>query len=458
VDRETSSRHETLDVTLDRTLAGESRVFLRAATFDEARQNGTALQVNDTRIRQVAAGADASGRAGALWLRAFLLDETYHQTFSAISSDRSAETLTRAQRVPSRAGGLAVQWSKGFGSHHLVAGLEGREVRGSDEEDVFGGGGVRFAGARGRQRSGALFVEDLWTAGSRLLVDAGLRADGWRNLDASLSSGPTAETASSRPLADRSEGAVSPRVTALFRLGKAFALTAAGYRSFRAPTLNELYRTFRVGNVLTNANESLRSERATGAEVGGILTAAGGRATARASLYWMEIEDPIANVTISSTRSLVTRQRQNLGRSRAFGLELDGGARLSDSLAVSAGYLYADSTVLRFPADPSLEGRRTPQVPRHQATLQVRYGRVEGLLLALEGELVGRAYEDDVNSLPLSGYATFGARASCPLTRALEVFVAGENLLDRRYDVGRTPVRTLGPPLSLRAGVHVHLE
>jgi outer membrane receptor protein involved in Fe transport len=458
VDREANSRHEALDVTLDRTAGADSRFFLRAATFDEARRNGTALQVNDTRLRQVAAGADASGRAGDLRVRAFLMDETYHQTFSAISLDRTAETLTRAQRVPSTAGGLSVQWSKGYGAHRLVAGFDGREVHASDEEDVFGARGATFSGANARQQSGAVFLEDLWTANPRLTIDAGVRADGWRNFDAELSRGPTQPEAFARPLPDRSETAVSPRASALYRLAPAVALTAAGYRSFRAPTANELYRTFRVGNVVTDANENLTAERASGGEIGAILTPAGERAILRANVYWTEIQDTIANVTISSTPELVTRRRENLGRTRARGIELDWAWRASDALAVSGGYLYADSTVERFPVEASLEGKRIPQVPRHQGSLQVRYGRPGGLLLAVQAQLVGRAYEDDQNALPLSGYADFDARASVPVTPAVDVFVAAENLFDRRYEVGRTPVRSLAPPRSVRGGVRVHLD
>ena len=37
----------------------------------------------------------------------------------------------------------------------------------------------------------------------------------------------------------------------------------------------------------------------------------------------------------------------------------------------------------------------------------------------------------------------------------LSAFVAGENLLGRRYEVGRTPVLTVGPPRLLRLGLRL---
>ncbi len=43
---------------------------------------------------------------------------------------------------------------------------------------------------------------------------------------------------------------------------------AAGYTGFRVPTLNELYRPFRVGNAVTEANAQLDPERLLGGELG----------------------------------------------------------------------------------------------------------------------------------------------------------------------------------------------
>jgi len=52
----------------------------------------------------------------------------------------------------------------------------------------------------------------------------------------------------------------------------------------------------------------------------------------------------------------------------------------------------------------------------------------------------------------LGRYFSLDALASRRLARRLEMFVAAENLLNRRYAVGRTPVTTIGPPLLARFG------
>ena len=49
------------------------------------------------------------------------------------------------------------------------------------------------------------------------------------------------------------------------------------------------------------------------------------------------------------------------------------------------------------------------------------------------------------------------ALLSVPLAETIELFVAGENLIGGRYEVGRTPVLTLGPPRGVRAGARFHI-
>jgi outer membrane receptor protein involved in Fe transport len=455
VDRAVSSRHEALDFAVERGAPGEDQYFLRGSTFVESRENGTPLQTNDTRIGQLTAGADWSGDAGIFSLRGYALDERYHQVFSAIGAGRASETLTRRQTVPSWAGGVAGQWSRTFGAHRLVAGLEGREVSGASEETIFSGATSSIADAGGKQGTGAFFVEDVFSATPRLVLTAGLRADAWRNFDAFRRTGPDRSRLSTTPLADRSETAWSPRVSLLFRRGSAVSLTASAYRSFRAPTLNELYRDFRVGNALTLANDALGAERLQGGEAGVLLSR--GDLFVRANLFWMEVEDAIANVTLSVTPSLITRQRENLGRLRSRGVELDVETRLSDAVSLSAGYLYADSTVRSFPENPALVGNRVAQVPRHQGTLDARWRLGARARVALRARFAGDQFEDDQNTLSLSGFATLDAVVAVTLARGVEVFAAGENLFDRRYPIGRTPVTTLGPPRSGRAGVRLRL-
>src|SRR4029077_14193638 len=107
------------------------------------------------------------------------------------------------------------------------------------------------------------------------------------------------------------------------------------------------------------ANPSLGPERPSGFEIG----ARSG--PLRVTLFDMTVTNTIANVTLSSTPSLITRQRQNFGSSRSRGVEIDFARALTNGWSATAGYQFADATLS--------SGARTPQVPRNQATLQLAY-------------------------------------------------------------------------------------
>jgi outer membrane receptor protein involved in Fe transport len=219
--------------------------------------------------------------------------------------------------------------------------------------------------------------------------------------------------------------------------------------------LNELYRPFRVGNVLTVANSDLGAERATGREAG-VLAGLGDSISVRATAFDMHATDTVANVTLSTTPALITRQRQNLGEIRSKGVEVDGEARLGSRLVLAAGVTFLDTRVLAAP-DPVLVGKRVPQVPRRQGGAQIRYDDPNGFTFGVQARFSASQYDDDLNSLQLGGYWALDALFGHSLNEWVGFFLAGENLTDAEYDVGRTPLRTVGPPRTIRGGLRVRL-
>src|SRR5581483_8582185 len=225
---------------------------------------------------------------------------------------------------------------------------------------------------------------------------------------------------------------------------------------FRAPTLNELYRTFQQGNTRTLNNPQLRAERLTGAETGIRATGLNNKLELRGTVFWADIVDPITNVTIDPNSNPVLRQRQNLGRTRSIGTELDGRLRWTDAVQISAGYQYTHATVVD--SSPQLIGLNVPEVPRHQFTWEVRYWNPSRLMLSLQGRYSGLQFDDDRNTLALDHYFVMDVFAGRRLGGGLEVYFAAENLLDQRYAVALTPtaaaaIMSLGPPFLARAGV-----
>ena len=192
----------------------------------------------------------------------------------------------------------------------------------------------------------------------------------------------------------------------------------------------------------TLANESLGAEHLSAIEFG---VRSG---PIRLTLFSMSTDDAIANVTLSSSPTLITRQRQNLGSSRSRGAELDAEQRLSDRWRLSAGYLFCDAVV----TTGGLAGKRLPQVPRNTATLQLAFTPTRGSA-GVQARWSSMQFDDDVNQFPLRGYAVADLFASYPVATRLEAVIAIENATNRRVEVSATPVLTLGTPRTIRVGV-----
>jgi outer membrane receptor protein involved in Fe transport len=392
-------------------------------------------------------------------LRAFGDAGSYNQVFSSIAPDRNSEALVDLQHVPDQVIGTTAQWIHSLNaSNTLVAGVDFSQVIGSSDEALFSGPNqARDSG--GRQQRIGWFGEDIFHRGSWNLV-FGARVDDWKNHRGSVLTTPNSGTPTGTQYPPRSDLALSPRLSVLRSLGDRVAVTGSIYRAFRAPTLNELYRTFRVGNVSTLNNPSLTAERLTGAEAGMRVALLDQRLHLRGTYFWSDIVDPVTNVTLSSTPTLITRQRQNLGRTRSRGLELDGTLRLNSVMQAYAGYTFTGATVLQYPGNPGgidLVAKDVPQVPRNGFTWGLFYSGFSRWSLSVSGRFVGQQFDDDQNQLVLHRFYTADFQVGRTVHERLELFFAAENFLNQRYETARTPTVNLGPPALFRVGIRVNL-
>jgi len=464
VDTRANSSHELVTVDLGRHFGDASRVFARGSYFDEARENGTVIQTNTTQLADFSTGWNYDKPAfGNLSARFFGLFESYRQTFSAVQAGRDSETLTNVQRVPSQSLGGNAQWSRPLGRiQTLVAGFEMREVHGSSNEVVSVGTNLNG----GRQRATRIFGEDILQLTPRFLANLSFGYDHWSDFDArSIQIRQSGVTVN--PFPQRSSDALNPRASLLYRIGHGTSLTASGYRAFRAPTLNELYRSFRQGNTLTQANAALKAERLTGAEGGVRQTLLSERLNLRATFFWNDVTNAIVNVTLTQDASLTTRQRQNISRTLSTGLNLDGEWRVNNAIQIAGAYQYTHAVVASYNPDPSVQvlnpslvDKWIPEIPHQQFTLQTRYVNPKYLTATVQGTFVGGQFDDDLNTLLLGRYFTVDVYASRSLGKGFEAYVAAENLLDQTYDVALTPqgsgppLRNVGSPILVRVGLH----
>ena len=226
--------------------------------------------------RSASTGA-APERGRAVAARCGRETQLFHQTFSAVAADRSREDLTRQQRVPADALGLSAQWTRALGSRQRLL-RERRPVasrappRRSSSRGAPPRARVEAGGDETGRRRSSCRTWSRPTRGSRRrprCASTRWAQRGGRSTRRRSPTGAPSTTTASRTATSRRSARAS---ASLFRASRrALSLTASGYGAFRAPTLNELYRSFRVGDTLTLANPALEPERLWGGEAGALV-------------------------------------------------------------------------------------------------------------------------------------------------------------------------------------------
>lgn len=443
---------------------GPLRLFVRGSVFNEARANGTPYQTNGTRLWRYATGADWQGaRNASAGVRVFGSTQHYRQTFSSISNAptlayptctyRCGEIPTRFTLAPDDELGAAAHWNQPIGAEFLViAGADMHDVRVWDKEQTFGAAAA-LTNLRDHQRDSAGYTEAMWTHRAWMLTASG-RLDWFQNYDAHLViwNGTSWVSAPVQP-PTTDELIFDPRMGVSRKFGSHWALSASGFRAFRAPTPSELYRSTQVGSKLTLPNPSLLSERATGWETG--IASEWRWGTIRASYFDTQVNRPIVAVTINPNSSPILLKRENLGQIESRGVGIDFEVAPQRWLAVDGGYQYAHAVVSSGTQDL---GNWIPEVARNMASLNLRAFRQRLGTLSLQSRLSGRQYDDDVNQYLLHSYFRLDAYGSHDFGSRLGVFAAGENLLDRSIEVSKTPNTTLATPRVVRAGLQLRLQ
>ena len=397
--------------------------------YREERNNGTELQTNDSRLALV-----EGGFRGERWMwNLYGQWQRFESTFSRVFAGRDREVQTAVQEIPATAFGGSITFEPTV-APGLLLGADLRRVTWRD--------GAPDGSDRRQDLAGA-FVQQRWRPTEGVELTAGSRVDLWEN----------------RAI----QTTFSPRLGAVVEAGKTVTVRASAYRGFRAPTLNELYRPFRVGNVITQANADLSEERLTGVEAGADFhpTPRGRFAVwGRVNAFFNLLDDPVGNVTVGVEDDLILRQRRNLGEVEVPGFEAKAGAAVGEDLRLRLAYLFANPEV-------QATGRRFPQVPRHQAALRVEARGPElprslgrrshgPLRWLLESRWTSNAFEDDLEQLPLGELWVVDLSVTAPLPAGVELTLTAENILGERFTVGRLPEERLGAPRTVWLGLGFH--
>lgn len=458
------------------TMIGGVSATAKLSGFKESRGNGTPYTNNETdateaSLRLVGDAGKVGWEAVAYWR-----DWSFASTFSGVNVPRTAETPSLDQYdVPATArGGIAqISFSPATG-HETDIGADLRVTDGRTKErfTYTAGRYTRLRDAGGEQQVAGLFIEHAWTGVPGLTLSAGGRLDGWRNRDGHRLETDSATGAVVRDdrYASRDGTVANGRAGIDWQAGDLLGLRAAAYTGFRLPSLNELYRPFRVGNDITEANAGLEPERMRGAEAGLRLTPGGG-VTANATLFHVRLTNAVDNVVIQTTSGTNAElgvfvpaggslaQRRGLDRVTVKGAELAVAWQAAATLRLSAAYLYSDSKITDPGSATALRGNRLGQSPRHSGTIDATWTPLDALTLRAQVRAAAKQFEDSRNLGTLDAYAVGDLYAAWKVDANLEFFATAENVTAARVETGRRSdgLTNIGPQRQWLTGLRVRL-
>jgi outer membrane receptor protein involved in Fe transport len=425
--------------------------FLSANYYSDFRDSGSRRSDNNWWFGDGASGIDYRTDGGSHWqFRLFGGGEKFSNNNVSINAARTTEIRTLHQYIPVENIGGSLVWWKAFGSQHaLTFGFDNRMITAENKEHSYSSTTGVLNGkphAKGNQELMGLFGEWSYTPIEQVTLTAGLRYDHWWNFHADS----TSRTGVFTDFSDQDKGAFNPRFGVVYRVTPEFGLRTATYTGFRAPNLNELYRSF-GNNPTTLGNPALGPERVYGVEAG--LDWSPVRPL-RFNLtgFYDKITDMIQTLTVNAT----TLQRFNVGAARSYGVEFDSQYRPIESLTFTASYALTMAYVTEYKEDPRLIGKWISSVPRQQGAVTVRWADPEWVDVTLRMRAEGIQFANDLNTFKLPGYVTLDFYLARELVKNTQAFVTVNNLLDKQVITGRNAtVTNIGAPVTAMGGVKV---
>ncbi len=482
VDRPAEYEQAGLAVRFVAPLSDAIELQSNVRAFTDDRERGFAFSENhndgaDASIRLVDRTSDWQWSAlGYLQIRNFDV------SFGGVADDRNSVSRVFEQyNVPSTGLGARFELRPPVGDRiELRIGGDWRRTEGITNENFF------FADndtpRRSRRAGGSTatfggFVETSIQASDALVLTGGGRIDFW-----SIDEGFRKEIELINPFpgavrtdeqfANRSGSEFTGRGGFAYAATEALTLRGAAYLGWRLPTLNELFRPFRVGADATAANELLEPERVKGAELG--LDWEKGHVKLGLTAFYNQLDNAVANVTLANGPGVFPgvgfvgaggtySQRQNLEAIKSKGVEIDALfdlGELADGLAFRAAYSYVDAKVDGTGAAAAIDGLRPAQVPRHNASGSIRWAGENGTGASLSARYIGQQYEDDVNILSLADAFTIDGRMTLAVNDRLLVETRVENLLDARVEVALSSngIIERAFPRTFWVGLRVQIE
>jgi outer membrane cobalamin receptor len=332
-----------------------------------------------------------------------LLAKTFIEQYEICYQDPEAWGGPMKDATENLASGVQMQYSLPWGRHFPTIGLELRQ----DRVKVTTIDGASRIGDPRKLNTVSLYLQDEINLSPGLVLVPGLRYD--------------------NPSAYASQ--CSPRVSLLYLLGHNTRLRASYGQAFRPPTVNELYWYEDWGwGMGLFGNEDLKPEKSRGYELG-LEHQFSLPLLARISWFDRKTEQLISWVEISPWHWQAT----NVDKAHNQGIESELRLQLTSRLSLGLNYLYQQAK----DEGEEYKGNYLAYTPEYKMGLSLEYETDFGLGIRIETERISEQYTNRENTQKLKGYNLLNARLSQRLTKKVEVFATGENLLDESYQVFR---------------------
>jgi iron complex outermembrane receptor protein len=276
-----------------------------------------------------------------------------------------------------------------------------------------------------------------------LTLYAGMRDDFWVSNDGYA--GFTGTGATSETYPEKSKNSLNPKGAVVWKPLDGTTLRVSGGKAFRAPPLNQLYKTWISSSTLTvyNSNPDLDPETVLSWDIGAEQTL-WKDAKIKATFFENYLSDMIYNVTVSGTTTIggkeyINKKYTNVGGAETRGVELELEQRFGKHLRLFAGYTYTDSEITEYDPDPTLIGKQLTLVPRHMISMGADASCGPASLF-LSGRYVAKRHSQDDNSDIVNNvygshdpYFVVDMKAAYKVTDWATVSLSVNNLFDREY-------------------------
>lgn len=232
------------------------------------------------------------------------------------------------------------------------------------------------------------------------------------------------------------------KLSGVYNVSNSTSLKAAVSKSYRAPTLNDLYWP---SGPWTSGNPNLKPETGYNAEIG--ITSMKEKLSVdlfafvrymRDEIHWSQGDDFIYRPS-------------NIGETVYPGIEGSGSLNFLKHLWLNINYTFLYSFVLKGTDEDYdiSDDRRVPYVPLHSLDCGLEY-RGTGHLVSITAQVESKRYTDEKNGESLDAYSVLNAHYERSIREDLTLFLTIKNLLNTNYETAKNYIM---PPLSIWTGI-----